>query len=200
MPNNKNIFEELTTFSDEAAAPLSLPMVKKSDILHDDFFKIKLDELVLPNQKSYKYYTLITPGSAVVILGVTENGLLIINEEYRHPPGKVLLSCPGGFMDPNEKALQAAEREFLEETGYSAESFIIIGSAFPCPGITNQRIYYILADKAYKQGSPQHETAEIIRTSLQSHSEITQKISSGLDVDGTLCTALFFYDLWKKKR
>ena len=64
----------------------------------------------------------------------------------------------------NEDPLEAARREFFEETGYGAEEFVLMGSAFPYPGLSDQRIYYALARGAYKISDPQPDVNEILRT------------------------------------
>lgn len=171
-----------------------LPTVQKSTVVFNEFVKIRRDDLLLPNNTMYAYYSLIPRGDAVVIVGLTSEGLFVLNEEYRPPTGKILLSCPGGYID-HDDPLNAAEREFLEETGYTAKSFTLLGSAFPYPGISAQKVYYVLAQEAEKKSEPHREPSEIMRTILKSEQDVKASISSGCDVDGTLCTALFFYSI-----
>ena len=59
---------------------------------------------------------------------------------------EVGLSFAGGRMENNETPLKTAERELLEETGYSAKSFKIIHAVYPLPAICDQKVYFILAE------------------------------------------------------
>lgn len=172
---------------------LPLPQVEESTIVFEEFIKIRRDTLRLPTHQTYRYYTLLTPASAVVILATTKENGLVLNEEYRHPTGKVLLGCPGGYVDQGEEPLEAAKRELIEETGYTAEEYALIGTAYPYPGISGQKIFYIHAKNAKKTAEPQREMAEIIKTIEISENEVKRKIALGCDLDGTLATALFFY-------
>ena len=53
--------------------------------------------------------------AAAGVLVHIEGGILLI--ERAREPGKGLWDIPGGFVDPDESAEQAAAREVLEETG-----------------------------------------------------------------------------------
>lgn len=174
---------------------LPRPTVEQSNLVCDEFVKIRKDLLRLPEGQGYTYYTLVTKSPAVIVLAITQDKLLVVNEEYRHPTGKALLCFPGGYMDEGEGPLTAAQRELLEETGYTAKQFVLMGSAFPYPGISDQRLYYVLAQEAYKKANPSPDVGEVLRTSLKCREDVLAEVASGRDVDGTLCTALFFYDL-----
>ncbi len=172
---------------------LIIPQVKKSQIIFEEsIIKIRCDSLYLPPDSYYRYYTLLTKPSSVIILALTSEGRYILTEEYRHPTGKILLSCPGGFIDGEESPLEAAKRELLEETGFQAESLEVMGSAFPYAGISGQKTFYIKAIGARQVSSPHLEVSEIIRTVLKSKQELNQFIDQDAELDGTLCTALFF--------
>lgn len=174
---------------------LVLPQVEESKIVYDQFIKIRQDRLKLVGKGHYDYYIFMAKASAVVILALTENEQYIINEEYRHPVKKILLCCAGGYIDQGEDPLAAAKRELVEETGYHTDDLALLGTAYPYPGISDQKIYYVLAKKCMKIKSPQPEIAEIFQTILLKKDELNKKIYGGCDLDGTLGTALFFYQL-----
>lgn len=170
---------------------LKTPQIQESALVYDEFFKIRRDSLSLPNGHTYSYYTLITPEHAVNVLGITDNGKLVLLEEYRHPAKQFVLGCPGGYLDKQEDPLIGAKRELLEETGYSAKEFVLLGSAYPYPGISAQKIFFVVAKGAYRQGEPNPDTTEIFRTVLKTETEVRQAIQAGSPVDGILCSALY---------
>lgn len=172
--------------------PILPDLLHRQIIFEESLVKIQRDQLQIPEHPPYSYYSLITFPFAVAILASTPEGAYILNEEYRHPTGKVLLGCPGGYIDPDEDPLQAAQRELLEETGYQAKSFSIMGSAFPYAGFTGQKTIYVRAYEAFLAAPPQLEVSEIIQSRLLMPEKVIQLISSGIEVDGVLCTALFF--------
>lgn len=170
-----------------------IPQVEKSEIVHHSFVKIRCDSLRLPNNHRYDYYTLITRAPAAVVLGITPEQHFVLIEEYRHPTGTVLLSCAGGYLhDDQEDPRDAARRELQEETGYSSDDIQLLGSAYPYPGISGQKIYYLVARNAIKRGDPQLEETEVVKPLTLSKHELEKRIASGSPIDGNLCTALYF--------
>ena len=63
--------------------------------------------------------------SASVIVETEGRVLMIVRGKE---PGKGLLSLPGGFIDPDERAEDAAVRECREETGVEAVDLSFVGS------------------------------------------------------------------------
>ena len=59
---------------------------------------------------------------AVCVIPVTENNEVVVERQYRYPLDRVILEIPAGKLDaPDEDRLSAAQRELMEETGYTAE-------------------------------------------------------------------------------
>jgi NAD+ diphosphatase len=63
--------------------------------------------------------------SASVIVEIDGSILMV---ERNNNPGKGLLALPGGFVDPGERAEDAAVRECREETGLEARRLSFVGS------------------------------------------------------------------------
>jgi len=73
--------------------------------------------------KSFEIHEL---GGTSVILALTPDNQVITVTQYRPGHQQILTELPAGFVDPGETPLQAAQRELLEETGYTGEMEYII--------------------------------------------------------------------------
>ena len=62
------------------------------------------------------------------IVARAEDGRFLVTRQYRHGPGRVCLTLPGGALDPGEAPLDAAKRELREETGFEALAWRSLGS------------------------------------------------------------------------
>ncbi|MDJ0614645.1 MAG: NUDIX hydrolase [Rhizobiaceae bacterium] len=66
--------------------------------------------------------------SFVTCVPFLPNGNVLMLHQYKHGPGEVTLTFPGGFIEEREPAELACARELLEETGYEADSLNRLGS------------------------------------------------------------------------
>jgi ADP-ribose pyrophosphatase len=176
------------------------PKTLKNEIVLDEFLKVKKERLRFENGYEHNHYTLSLPTeTSVSIIAATEDKRLIINEEYRHPAGKAVLSLPGGFLDGDETPEKGGQRELLEETGYEASNVAEIGRSYPMPGICDQQVIYILAGNCRKIQEPELEGGEIINTLVLSSDELNKIVSEGAPVDGILLAGLWFYQHWSNR-
>lgn len=84
------------------------------------------DEVIKPNGEPGIYTYIKSPP---FVLTIAFDGLhLIMVRQYRHPLGQVVTEFPGGSIDQDETPLEAARREFEEETGYRAKKLTQIGT------------------------------------------------------------------------
>jgi len=75
---------------------------------------------------SFKTFEKIVRKSSTDIIAVQNNQIMVLMQEQ---PGKPLYpSLPGGQIERGEKPIDAAKREFLEETGYDSKEFILYQS------------------------------------------------------------------------
>ena len=70
------------------------------------------------------YYHNVAASASVIVL--YDNAVLMIRRE--RDPAKGMLALPGGFVDPDERAEDAAIRECREETGLEVTTLEFVGS------------------------------------------------------------------------
>lgn len=62
-----------------------------------------------------------TTGTDIVsVIPVTDNGKIILIEQFRPPVGRMVIEFPAGLRDEGENLKSAVLRELQEETGYQA--------------------------------------------------------------------------------
>jgi ADP-ribose pyrophosphatase len=72
---------------------------------------------------------------------------------------------PAGMIEKNLTPLEAAKKELKEETGYTSQNWISLGSFLPSPGSTNERIH-LFAALDLEPGRQQLEASEQIHVHL----------------------------------
>lgn len=170
-----------------------------SQIIFDQFFKIREDKIIGNDGKIYNHTSLQLRTDAAVVLGQDTEGRYILNYEYRHTARRFLLGCAGGLIETNEDPFVAGQREFLEETGYFAEEIVLTGIAYPFPGICDQKIHYFWAKNAIQKNKPKLDPLEIIEIKLMTELELKQSIRGNSNIDAILCSALWFKENHEKK-
>ncbi|MFD2640284.1 NUDIX domain-containing protein [Piscibacillus salipiscarius] len=101
---------------------------------------VKIDEVKLPDGKTSKRELIDHPG-AVAIIALTDEGKLVMVEQYRKALEKSIIEIPAGKLEAGEKPDMTAKRELEEETGYRAEQLDFIVSYYTSPGFANEIIY-----------------------------------------------------------
>lgn len=136
------------------------------------------DEVVLENGAMSTREHVLHPG-AVAIVPVTDDGRVILVEQYRYPIKSKLLEIPAGKFDkPGEDPLECAKRELEEETGYTAKSYTYLGYIHTTPGFSNEVIHLYLA-QGLTPGDSNPDEDEIIETKIEDFEHVVQKCISG---------------------
>jgi len=135
------------------------------------------------------------PG-AVVILALLDNDNLLFERQFRYPIGEVMLELPAGKKDTGEPPLLTAQRELLEETGYSASQWRRLGDLCPNVGYSNERIDIYLAEGLRREGKPQLDAGEFLEVCELSPVQAHQAVLDGNITDSKTVSALYWlYEL-----
>jgi ADP-ribose pyrophosphatase len=81
----------------------------------------------------------------VGIVPLDAHGEVVLVRQYRLPAQEALLEIPAGGVDGNESAVEAAQRELQEETGYRAGRLERLAGFFVSPGYCTEFIHVFLA-------------------------------------------------------
>lgn len=108
--------------------------VSSEVLFRGNFLDARRDQVRLPDGQLATREYVIHPG-AVMIIPVLDDGsadpLVVLERQYRYPVGQVMIEFPAGKLDAGEPVLQCAQRELLEETGYTAKSWARAGVLHP---------------------------------------------------------------------
>lgn len=142
-------------------------------------FEVWQWEQILFNGRKTVFESLRRPDT-VLILPVLSDGRVILAEE-KQPGMPSMLQALGGRIEPGESPEQAARRELLEESGYSAETFMLWDAWQPVSKI-DWAVYLFVARDLTAAGKPVLDPGEAINLRLLPAAELLDR-NSDLAVD-----------------
>lgn len=92
------------------------------------------DQVLLPSGRPATREYVVHPG-AVMVIPLLDDGSgevkLVLERQYRYPVARVMIEFPAGKLDAGESVQRCAQRELLEETGYTARAWARAGVMHP---------------------------------------------------------------------
>ncbi len=138
-------------------------------------------------------------GGAAFLVATTPADEIVLVEQHRIPVGRPVLELPAGIVgddDAQESPLDAAHRELLEETGFSAAHAEILFDAPTTAGITSEWAWFIRMRGLRRVHAGGGVDDEDIRTHLVPlHSachELEALRAAGLAIDVRVFSALYW--------
>ncbi len=110
----------------------------------------------LLSQNGWEYVERTNCTGVVIIVPVTDDGRVVLTEQYRIPMGKSVIEFPAGLVDDkaarSEETIEtAARRELLEETGYAVGELQQLLSGPVSAGLTSEQVTFCLATALTKR-------------------------------------------------
>ncbi|WP_027954492.1 NUDIX hydrolase [Halobacillus kuroshimensis] len=107
--------------------------------------QLDVDSVTLPDGHTSKRELIRHPG-AVAVIATTQEGKLVLVEQYRKAMEKSIVEIPAGKLEPGEEPKACAMRELEEETGYTTEDLELVTSFYTSPGFADELVYVYFTD------------------------------------------------------
>ncbi len=116
-------------------------------------------------------------GGIVVMVGITPAGTVILEKQFRPPLGRDVIELPAGLVEPDENMEEAAKRELIEETGWSAQKLEFLAEGPISTGASTESLRaYLCTGLVHvgKNGGDDNEIIEVIEVPLGNAQEFLQ--------------------------
>jgi ADP-ribose pyrophosphatase len=167
--------------------------VQQEEILRGRFLHAFRDTVRLPNQNLATREYVVHPGAVMVIPMLdTPDGLrLVMERQFRYPVGQVMTEFPAGKLDPGEDPWLCAQRELLEETGYTARQWARAGVLHPVIAYSTEVIEIWFA-KELTLGQRQLDQDEFLDVFTATPDELMAACQQGRLTDAKTLTGLLW--------
>ena len=171
-------------------AHLSETRVASQELLRGHFLHAMRDTVRLPDGKEdYREYV-IHPG-AVMVVAELPDGRLVLERQFRYPVQSVMVEFPAGKLDPGEDSLVCAQRELLEETGYTARQWARAGVLHPVISYSTEFIDIWFA-RELTAGERKLDAGEFLDVFSASADELLQWCRDGRITDAKTLTGVLW--------
>jgi len=137
------------------------------------------EQVELPDGRVIDGWLMFEMPDVAVIFAMTPDQHVVVERSYRHGLRGVTLSLPAGHVESDEQPLAAAQRELLEETGYTADEWEPLGSFIRDSNHGCGRVFLYLARNARPVAEPDTDDLEEIRVELVSLNELLVAVRQG---------------------
>ncbi|RKM57567.1 NUDIX hydrolase [Butyrivibrio sp. CB08] len=175
---------------------LGWELVKEEHVIQDQWIDFRRNIYRLPNNAEIGPVYNYSKHSFVVIVARDKEGRYICVKQYRHGVDRITTEFPAGGIEYKEKsdvpyitkentiateeeALDAANRELLEETGYVAGNIRHLLTIPANATLASNNFHIYLATDCEKKSSQHLDDTEFLNVLLLSEDELKQRIFGG---------------------
>jgi ADP-ribose pyrophosphatase len=126
---------------------------KKKTLLEGQYLRFMLTTYVdaYGAERQWEAFERVNCNGIVVIVPVTNEGETILTKQFRPPVNNYVIEFPAGLNDKGGTLEEAAKRELLEETGYSAKELTFLTEGPMSSGASGEILTaYLARDLEYK--------------------------------------------------
>jgi ADP-ribose pyrophosphatase len=129
----------------------------------DRWLTLRSDTVALPSGETLSPYHVIESADWVNAIALTDDGNIVLVEQYRHAVQQTMLELPAGHVDAGETPEAAVKRELIEETGCESTRWHDLGAMFPAASRLNNKVHSYLALGVRQVREPVSGGSEVLR-------------------------------------
>jgi ADP-ribose pyrophosphatase len=149
----------------------------RTTIYSTPHLRVHEDTVQLPGGVIINDYSVVEMNDVVMCVTTDEQGNVLVLEEYRYAIDETMLNLPAGtFQRGAEDIVVAAQRELLEETGYSSDDISIVGELHDFPTKATHVVHVLRVRNARKTAEQNLEDTEDLRLTLMRPEELKKLI------------------------
>jgi ADP-ribose pyrophosphatase len=103
-------------------------LARETILSNPPFLTVELHQVGLPDGRVIDGWQWVITPDYINVLAVTEAGQFVLFRQTKYAVAGSSLAPVGGYLEPGEDALAAAQRELREEAGYEAPHWLALGS------------------------------------------------------------------------
>lgn len=165
-------------------------VLSSKPLMQRHVFRLREDVVENPRNGATLGITVVECRDWCNVIAVTPAAQLVLVRQWRHGTRGFTLEPPGGLIDAGESPLEAAARELREETGYTSERIVPLGSIAPNPAIMDNRVHNFLALDAVAAGAVHPDDGEDLEVVLRPLAGVAGMITRG-EIDHAVVVAAF---------
>lgn len=152
-------------------------------------------------QHGWEWIERVGSRGAVVIMPLTDDGQIVLVEQYRIPLARRVIELPAGLVGDlpellNEDLLDAARRELVEETGFEAATFAYLTEGASSAGLAAETYALLLATDLRRVGPGGGDHSEDIQVHVvpmaDVHHWLETRRHEGTMIDPKIYAGLYF--------
>ncbi|MCC6977764.1 MAG: NUDIX hydrolase [Candidatus Melainabacteria bacterium] len=158
-------------------------------IYENPWIRIREDSVIQPDGKPGIYGVVHFRNKAVGVLPIDDEGYTYLIGQYRYPLGIYSWEIPEGGCPEGENPLTAGQRELLEETGLTAQTWELLCRSHLSNSATDEEAFLYLA-KGLQQGVAQPEGTERLACKRVSFQTAVEMVENGEITDAMSMLAI----------
>ena len=177
--------------------------ISSESLFQGSFLHAFRDHVSLPDRTLAIREYVVHPGAVMVIPLLTRNDgelAVVMERQFRYPVGRVMIEFPAGKLDSGETTFNCAQRELLEETGYSALEWARAGVTHPVIAYSTEFIEIWFA-RGLSAGPQSLDEGEFLEVFTVTPAQLMQWCRNGEVTDaktlaGTMWLQNYLFDAW----
>jgi len=185
----------------KAVPDKALPQILDTRVVaRSNLFHIEKLDLEFSNGARRQFERMRGSGrGAVMLVPFLDDDTLLLVREYAAGTHSYQLGFPKGLVDPGEDALQAGNRELMEEVGYGARKLHRLHRVSMAPAFFNASMDILVAEDLYPQRleGDEPEPLEVVPWSL---SQLDALLDKEDFTEARSISALLLVERWLRNR